>query len=330
MKRSTALAAIACLALAVGAVSLSCNGSRTATPPSTAAPLALAVVTDDSLAGLVVLADDEGFFASHGLEVTIVPVNGSSEALRLLLEREVDAATAADTPIALAALGGHEVRVLASIGSAVNDTRVVARRSTGIASPADLRGRTIGAVREATSHYFLHALLETEGVEKSEVNLMFASAEELPSLLAEGRVDAVSVGARTLDEALEAAGSDAVVLRAPEAFARNLALVSVPDRVSVRHAEFEALLRALIESESRAFEDAAGPPRGGGDAIPPTTVRVTLGQATLVSLEDQARWIVGSSCFPDVPPDTRMPNFLHSVEPGPLAAVAPERVTIIR
>ena len=59
---------------------------------------------------------------------------------------------------------------------------------------------------------------------------------------------------------------------------------------------------------------------------PKHTLGLSLDQALLVAMEDQARWAITRGPAPG----TRSPNYLESLSPEPLVAVRPEAVTLYR
>jgi hypothetical protein len=57
-----------------------------------------------------------------------------------------------------------------------------------------------------------------------------------------------------------------------------------------------------------------------------TTGAVGLQQSLVLNLEDQVRWAMDSGLATAAEP----PDMLSFIDPGPLDAVAPERVTLVR
>ncbi|HVY45969.1 MAG TPA: ABC transporter substrate-binding protein [Minicystis sp.] len=136
-------------------------------------------------------ARDGGAFRREGIEATFVRFEDGKQALSALRRGEVDVALAGDLPTAVAAMKGDDVRLLATVAHSEYADWIVAR--VGVATAADLRGKTVGVPRHAGARFVLDAVLRHVGLREDDVTLRFASFPELRHALAAGKIDALVV-----------------------------------------------------------------------------------------------------------------------------------------
>jgi NitT/TauT family transport system substrate-binding protein len=147
--------------------------------------------------GYAWVAKEKGFFAAHGLDVTIQPgAAGAANIQKLAAGRAqfatVDFGTAA-TQIAtgkdtdLKVIGAVQQRTVASI---------ITLGRTRISRPADLVGRRIGTVQgsilnDMFTGYAHLAGIRADQIAASRKHWVYGQPQQLPALLAAGKVDAV-------------------------------------------------------------------------------------------------------------------------------------------
>lgn len=122
-----------------------------------------------------------------------------------------DLATNAETQLLIHALERPDLRIIGRVAEGVY--RLVGRRSAGVASIADLRGKRIGTMVDSSSGYFLHLMLERAGLSFADVELVdLRPFSALADALVEGRVDAISIWEPHSENAVRRLGADAVVI----------------------------------------------------------------------------------------------------------------------
>src|SRR5512133_1124497 len=151
--------------------------------------------------GLVYLAQANGYFTAHGLDVEERRFTSGRDALAALGAGRIDAATVFETPIVLRAARDRSLRVLTTTHVASGNTRLVARADRGIAAPSDLAGKRIGVPRNTNAEYFLDVLLAWGGVTQREVRRVDVAPVATAEALASGDVDAVAIWAPHADRA---------------------------------------------------------------------------------------------------------------------------------
>lgn len=293
---------------------------------------------DNVICALPLIADHMGYFHEQGLAVELVPYASGKLALQALFDGEVAVATSADTPIVTASFERDDFAVFATIAWTDRGTWIIARRDRGIAAPDDLRGKTVATQRNSAVHFFLCAFLARHGIAEHEVELRFMPATELPEALAAGRIDAFSMRNPFVAQAKALLGDLAVEFYDPDIYRHTFNLVTWRHTRDADAAIWERLLRALAAAEALVARDSAAAlqaviARLGKDRAAEIaadwdryTFTLTLDQSIFVTLEDQARW-AGRR---DADGNLRIPNYGRFVEPGPLRAVNPTAVKVIR
>jgi NitT/TauT family transport system substrate-binding protein len=142
------------------------------------------------------LAQKNGYFRQAGLNVTIVPVTQSTQALPDMLHGSIAIVGANYTSFFEAqAKGEVQLKVLSEATNCKPDTfAIVALPSSGITKPADLAGKTV-AVNLTNNIQTLtaNATLKASGVNPSTVHYVVIPFPNMISALTSHRVDAISV-----------------------------------------------------------------------------------------------------------------------------------------
>jgi len=160
------------------------------------------------------VAKEKGFFAEVGIEVDIRPGSGTTENLGLLASGRAQF-SANDLSAVMIVLGNgkyrDDVRAVAAIQQRTLNS-VTALAGTGIQTPRDLAGRTVGGVRGGAPWLLFPAYAKLAGVDPRTVKWVGVEAAQMPKLLAAGKVDGVGqfVVARPAVE--KAAGGRAAVV----------------------------------------------------------------------------------------------------------------------
>lgn len=229
-------------------VALACVcGSAIATPGAAAEKLRVGInlTTIETLP--IYLAADEGIALTGG-------------ALPLLTEGKADAVTNAETQALLRSTTSPDIRVILTV--AEYSYRIVARRSSGIKTASDLRGKTIATSLNSSAHFYIVKTLREVGLSEADVTIVGVPPPEMPAALARGDVDAVSIWEPASEKAAQALGPDAVILQGPHYSERfNLNTTSEIAADPVKRAALVAFLRTLIRTskEVRDHPDKVQP-----------------------------------------------------------------------
>jgi NitT/TauT family transport system substrate-binding protein len=203
----TATVAIAALSL------LGCVPSEQAATPATVTPPLAPIRVSGSywieLSPVLVAANS---FYPERLQV------GEGGIVRIT-SGEADLATNAETQLLRESLTNPDLRIIMTVTESFY--RLVARRSAGIETLADLEGKRVMLPRNTSANYYLVAMLETVGLTEDDVELVNLPAaqgdqtgmDQMSDALARGDVDVISIWEPEPEDAIRRLGDDAVVFQ---------------------------------------------------------------------------------------------------------------------
>lgn len=318
-----------------GAILCSCKPEP---PPATkkVAPVTLGIGMVP-MTSLAIIANSEGLFARESVVVSVWQYASGKSALDDMLSGELQAVTAAVTPVVFSSFKRRDFAVVASIGSSNNDTMIVARRDRGIVKPSDLKGRRIATQEASAVHFFLHMFLLKQGLSEKDVTISNLMPADFPKALARGDVDACSLREPLISQALALLGNNAVAFEEPELHVEYYNLL-VSNRLLDENPEtVRRLLRALVAAETFAKRNPQRAIAMVARAFaidelalkrlwPWLDLRVRLSQSLLVAMEDQARWAMEGRFVESA----MMPNYLQFVRLDAMLSVKPLAVSVIR
>lgn len=197
-------------------------------------------------------------------------------ALPLLTDGKVDAVTNAETQAILRSTANPEIRVILTV--AEYSYRIVARRSAGIRTAADLRGKKIATQLNSSAHFSIVKTLRSAGLSEKDVTVVGMLPPDMPAALARGDVDAVSIWEPAAERSVQTLGSDAVIIQGAayrERFNLNTTAAAAAD--PFRRAALVDLLRSLIRTsqEVRDHPERAQPLIAGKLNVPVQIVSTT-------------------------------------------------------
>lgn len=139
--------------------------------------------------GPIIVAEERGYFADEGLEVEVIAPADPSQPPKMVAAGRADLAVSYQTQLHLQVAEGLPVAWVGTlVATPLNCLLVLA--DSGIESPADLAGKTIGFSVAGVEEALLSTILGTHGVGLDEVELVNVNFSLSQSLMT-GRVDAV-------------------------------------------------------------------------------------------------------------------------------------------
>ncbi len=185
----------------------------------------------------------------------------SSDLASLNSSGRADLATNSDTQTLRGSVAGPDLRVIFTVAEC--PYRIVARRSAGIATLADLRGKRIATQLDSSGAYFLDLMLRTAGLTSADVmSVPFMAHTETPlSLVPEAlcaeKIDAVALWEPQPQRAKVALGADAVEFSNPAVYTEKFNLSTT--RANLENPELRrrivAFVRALMTAAQRLKDD---------------------------------------------------------------------------
>jgi NitT/TauT family transport system substrate-binding protein len=131
-------------------------------------------------------------------------INGG---VRNLANGGAHAATNAETQFLFA--GAPNVRILFTVAEGLY--RIVGKRSAGISTLADLRGKRVSVPRDTSAHYALVRMLASAGLSESDVTIVdVVTRNQMAAAVLDGRADALSMWEPESQKAFDALGRDCV------------------------------------------------------------------------------------------------------------------------
>ncbi len=191
------------LLLAAGALALCLSACGNGDEPSTGSAsnpqpftLDLDWYVNPDHAG-VYSALDRGFFRQVGLDVRPQVPSDPSAPIKEVAAGRADLAVSYEPEVLVAQDKGLEVQ---AVGAIVNQplTSLISLPKAGIASAADLQGKTVGTAGIPYQSDYLDTILQTAGLTSSSAEEVNVGLNLLPTLIA-GKVDAILGGFRNIE-----------------------------------------------------------------------------------------------------------------------------------
>ncbi|HTA45724.1 MAG TPA: ABC transporter substrate-binding protein [Bryobacteraceae bacterium] len=195
--------------------------------------------------------------AANGLyrgQVTVI--NGG---IPELMRGEVDAATNAETQLLRRSIDDPSLRIIFT--EAESFYRVVARRSAGIKSVGDLRGKKIAVAPNTSAHYYLVKSLAVAGVKEDAITAVPVNPiTGMSGMLANREVDAVAIWEPEAENSARVLGADAIVFQDRGLYREHFNLqtstkvLSNPEKRSALVAFLRSLMGASAGLRERPME----------------------------------------------------------------------------
>jgi sulfonate transport system substrate-binding protein len=169
-----------------------------------------------------------------------------------------DVATHAETQALRNSLDHPDVRIILTITR--GHYRIVARRSSGIASLADLRGKRIASMMTTSAGFYLHQALRSVGLSEADVTISSApTPRDISRPLIDRQVDALAIWEPEAEIAMQALGEDAIEFRPDigydELFNLNTTAGNLAD--PVKRAQIVRFVAAIIQAAAQSRSDPA-------------------------------------------------------------------------
>ncbi|WP_371928789.1 ABC transporter substrate-binding protein [Methylomonas aurea] len=281
----------------------------------------------------VAMAQD--FFTAEGLEVQPQMYSFGKTALQAVVDGKADFATVAETPLMFSILRGEPVTAIANIVTSSSNHAIVARRDTGIAKLADLKGKRVGFTPGTTSEFFLDSILTASGLTRPEIEPVAIDPEDMQQSLERKRVDAVCTWNYPLIQIRRQLGADVAVFYDRDIYTETFNVAAQKAFIENNADTAERVLRALLKAEAFVADkpEAAQTIMARATRLELSLVKdvwadfnyeLALDQTLLITLEDETRWAMKNRLADrEVMPDYR----LH-IHTDSLAAVKPAAVSI--
>ena len=285
---------------------------------------------------LIYIADEQGYFAANGLNVTIRTYPSGAAATEGLLLGKSEIATATEFVLVGKALDKVPLRTIGSIDE-FEQIYLVGRKDAGVMDVPDLAGKTIGISRKTAAEFYLGRFLELHGMNIREVNLVDVRPPQIVDALANGDVDAVVTWQPYVSSIQQRMGDRVVAWPVQSGQPAFCIAICTGDWADGHPDEITRFVRALSEAQGYLIRNP-----GSSMAIlalranysnayvqqvwPEHHFFLSLDQALISSMEDEARWEIRNN----ITQVRTIPDFQENIYTGGLERVKPESVNIIR
>ncbi len=274
---------------------------------------------------LIYIADDQGYFARNGLDITVKDYEPAIAGVDGMLNGSVDLAGASEYAVVLKAFKGENISIIVS-GDEVQSNYFVCRKDRGIENISDLKGKTIGLPRGTICEFFLGRFLNLHGMSLQDVTLVDVPAAKSVDAIANGDVDAIIYFQPHVYEITNRLGDNCVIWPAQS----NQLLYGVMACKNDWAANHPELINRFLKSLAMAEEYAVNHPNEAkaivqkrlnvSDAYiisvwPEHQFSLSLDQSLLIAMNDEGRWAVNNNLtsgrtIPDFRDYSHSPNFL--------------------
>jgi NitT/TauT family transport system substrate-binding protein len=201
--------------------------------------------------GPIQLAKGKGYFTEAGLDVSYAVGRGGVD-----VAKQVGAGNAplggivGDGPI-MVRQNGVPIKIAAMFGGK-GFMQLVAREDSGIAKPADLKGKTISVMSfQDTTFYALLGLLASAGLTREDVNIQSAGPAGVWEFLATGKSHAMA-GVPDWIPPVQATGTRVKIIPTDEFFPHMAQGIGVSDQVLKQKPD---LVRRFVKAALRGMKD---------------------------------------------------------------------------
>jgi NitT/TauT family transport system substrate-binding protein len=192
------------------------------------------------------VAADQGLFAKNGVDVEVKYFENYTDSLNALSTGNVDANSQTLNDTISSVAGGAKERIVLVNDNSTGNDQIIARE--GIASVADLKGKTVAAEEGTVDHYLLLLALQKAGLGPADVKFTPLATDAAAAAFVAGRVDAVGVFAPFTTTALERQGSKAVATSKDFPGAIPDHLVVNPSLIQDRPDDVQALVKTWFDT----------------------------------------------------------------------------------
>lgn len=290
--------------------------------------------TVQELAGLIYIAEDQGFFAQNGLDVTIRYCDTGLACVEGMADGEAGIAASAEYPVVGVVLKRGNISVIGSIDK-YQGQYIVGRKDRGIEQVADLRKKKIGVAQGTSTEFYLSRFLYLNNINLQDTTFVNVQPSQFATFIGNGSVDAIIVPQVYLKPVEERLCNNAVIWQAQSNQNAFGVLTCRNDWIAAHPETINKLLKSLEQAENYALSHPAE-----SKAIlqkrlnyskeymatvwPQNQYSLTLDMSLITAMEDEARWMINNN----LTSERTMPNFRDYIYTEGLEEVKPESVNI--
>nr|WP_320192051.1 ABC transporter substrate-binding protein [uncultured Desulfobacter sp.] len=295
-----------------------------------------AAVYAGDVSALMYIAKENRLFEKYGLEVNLKPFKAGRFAADALLKGESNVATVGEFVMVTNGFKRNDIRLLSCI-SKFQLNYLIARKDSGINLAQDLAGKKIGILKNSQPEFHLGIFLAYHKVDEQNVEKVYLNPSRIMDGMTDGSIDASLLWEPYVSMIQKRLGNNSVLWNGQIWKDDHFLLMSTAGWIEKNPGAAQRLLQALLESESIVRQNAEKikayiiskfeyDPDSYSSIWRKIDLELSLSQAFLLDLEDQAEWARDKG----IVQGTTIPNYLDLIYMDGLDGVAPKRNTIIR
>lgn len=198
---------------------------------------------------LALIAIDQKYFAEEGLDVTVNYLDAGRFCMDAVLSKSADFGNVVDVNVGYLGYSPNKNVILINEISGCLASDIVARKSRGVASPQDLKGKSLAYSPGTTSDVFAHRFLAKYGISTDSIKLVKIQPKAMVAgIVASDGPDASSTWEPFVSSMRKGLGDDVVTFEAPEIYtAREFTAVRT-DWAKENKAVVVSYLKALAKA----------------------------------------------------------------------------------
>jgi len=281
------------------------------------------------------IAEDQGFFAGNGLNVTMRKYSSGPSAIDGLLNGEVDIGLSSEYTVVLKAFKKANISVIGNIDKYQN-VYLISRKDRGIENVSDLKGKKIGITRGGLGEFYLGRFLDLHGMSILEVTLVDMLPSQYVQAITNGSVDAILTGIY-VDQIQERLGGNTVLWPSQSNQASYYVMSCRSDWAASHPEQINRLLKSVAQAEEYTINHPAEAKAIVQKRLnytneymatiwPKNQFSLSLDLSLITAMEDEARWMIKNN----LTSEKTIPDFMDYIYLKGLDEVKPESVNIIR
>jgi taurine transport system substrate-binding protein len=136
------------------------------------------------------LSTSDELAQATGWEIEWRKFDAGTDVIAAMASGDVVLSELGSSPVAIGASSGLEIELIAYSDVIGKAESLIARTDAGIASVADLKGKTVGVPIGSTAHYSLMGALQHEGLSEADVNIVGMKPDDIAAAWGQGSIDA--------------------------------------------------------------------------------------------------------------------------------------------
>jgi len=283
----------------------------------------------------VYFAKDKGYFANNGLDVAISDYKGGKSAAAEVLNGRADISTSSQSVFVSSSFIHPDLRTIGTL-STFEHLELIARKDKDIHRIKDLRGKKIGVTKGSSGEFFLGIFLAFNDMSYKDVEIINLFPQGIQDNILNGQIDASFTWEPINYQIKSALGSNANSWPGQSGQKGYFLLLAMNSWLNTHPDATKLFIKSLIETEKYAnnnqneFKEYLGSKFNFDKehleyVWSRNTLEVTLPQALLLALEDNARWMIENNLTDEI----KVPNYLKYIYFDALENVKPKAIGII-